>query len=141
MLLLPGAAFTEERSLYVNTEGRCQKANRIFKPAYSIRENWKILRAFGNGSTKEWYSPTYNTYKELITRLEKLVPSVQNLDSLTDSESLTFINNKQMYNKDLLSSFSPLVAQIDNYYTTSFITRASQTMAECSSSFLKKVNF
>jgi NADH-quinone oxidoreductase chain G len=141
MLLLPGAAFTEERSLYVNTEGRCQKANRIFKPAYSIRENWKILRAFGNGSIKEWYSPTYNTYKELITRLEKLVPSVQNLDSLTDSESLTFINNKQMYNKDLLSSFSPLVAQIDNYYTTSFITRASQTMAECSSSFLKKVNF
>jgi len=138
-LLLPGAAFSEERSLYINTEGRCQKSNRIFKPTNSIRENWKILRVLSSGKYKE--AVTYNTYKELVTRLEKLIPGVRHLDKLSDKGFLVPNNDKQNYTKNLQTNFSPFIAHIDNYYTTSSIARASQTMAECSSSFVKKVNF
>ncbi|MEM8569412.1 MAG: NADH-quinone oxidoreductase subunit NuoG [Pseudomonadota bacterium] len=44
-VILPGAAYTEEAGLFVNTEGRPQMANRAGFPPGEAKENWAILRA------------------------------------------------------------------------------------------------
>ena len=44
-LILPGAAYTEEQGLFVNTEGRPQLALRAGFPPGEAKENWAILRA------------------------------------------------------------------------------------------------
>jgi NADH-quinone oxidoreductase subunit G len=44
-IILPGAAYTEEAGLFVNTEGRPQLALRAGFPPGEAKENWAILRA------------------------------------------------------------------------------------------------
>lgn len=44
-LILPSAAFTEERGTFSNVEGRVQLANRVVPAPGDARENWQILRA------------------------------------------------------------------------------------------------
>ena len=44
-IILPGAAYTEENGLFVNTEGRPQLAIRAGFPPGEAKENWAILRA------------------------------------------------------------------------------------------------
>ena len=43
--VLPGAAYTEKQSTYVNTEGRAQQTLVAVSPPGLAREDWKILRA------------------------------------------------------------------------------------------------
>ena len=44
-VILPGAAYTEESGIFVNTEGRPQMAVRASFPPGEARENWAVLRA------------------------------------------------------------------------------------------------
>ena len=44
-VILPGAAYTEQSGIFVNTEGRPQMANRAGFPPGEAKENWAILRA------------------------------------------------------------------------------------------------
>jgi NADH-quinone oxidoreductase subunit G len=44
-IILPGAAYTEENGLFVNTEGRPQLALRAGFAPGEAKENWAILRA------------------------------------------------------------------------------------------------
>ncbi len=44
-IILPGAAYTEENGLFVNTEGRPQLAMRAGFAPGEAKENWAILRA------------------------------------------------------------------------------------------------
>lgn len=43
--ILPGAAWTEKNSLWVNTEGRVQEARRAIFPPGNARPDWAIIRA------------------------------------------------------------------------------------------------
>ena len=45
-VILPGAAYTEKEGLYVNFEGRVQRAERAVFPPGEAKEDWAILRAF-----------------------------------------------------------------------------------------------
>ncbi len=57
-IILPGASYTEESGLFVNTEGRPQLAMRAnFAPGEG-KENWAILRALSAelGATQPWDS-------------------------------------------------------------------------------------
>ena len=47
-VILPGAAYTEKSGLYVNTEGRVQRADRAAFPPGEAREDWAILRALSD---------------------------------------------------------------------------------------------
>ena len=51
-IILPGAAYTEETGLFVNTEGRPQLAQRAGFAPGEAKENWAILRAL-SGETGE----------------------------------------------------------------------------------------
>ncbi len=57
-LILPGAAYTEENGLFVNTEGRPQLALRAGFAPGEAKENWAILRALSAelGATLPWDS-------------------------------------------------------------------------------------
>jgi NADH dehydrogenase (ubiquinone) Fe-S protein 1 len=44
-VILPGAAYTEKKATYVNTEGRAQQTNLAVVPPGMGREDWKIIRA------------------------------------------------------------------------------------------------
>jgi NADH-quinone oxidoreductase subunit G len=57
-IILPGAAWTEEQGLFVNTEGRPQLALRAGFPPGEAKENWAILRALSAevGATQPWNS-------------------------------------------------------------------------------------
>ena len=57
-IILPGAAYTEENGLFVNTEGRPQLAFRAGFAPGEAKENWAILRALSAelGATQPWDS-------------------------------------------------------------------------------------
>ncbi len=57
-IILPGAAYTEENGLFVNTEGRPQLAMRAGFAPGEAKENWAILRAMSAelGATLPWDS-------------------------------------------------------------------------------------
>ncbi len=48
-IILPGAAYTEENGIFVNTEGRPQLAQRAGFAPGDAKENWAILRALSRG--------------------------------------------------------------------------------------------
>jgi NADH-quinone oxidoreductase subunit G len=135
--ILPGASFVEERSHFMNTEGRNQKTSRVYKTRFSVRENWKILKAIGSTLLE------YCSYRELHDRIICLNPGISSIGSVSndvtngDLNSLHSTNYKNIYN----IGYKPLASKLDNYYTTNTTTRASETMAECSSVFVQKFNF
>lgn len=43
-IVLPGAAYTEKKSTYVNAEGRAQQTLPAVTPPGRAREDWKIIR-------------------------------------------------------------------------------------------------
>ena len=47
-VILPGAAYTEKDGLYVNFEGRVQRARRATFPPGEAKEDWAILRALSD---------------------------------------------------------------------------------------------
>ncbi|MGG5808362.1 NADH-quinone oxidoreductase subunit NuoG [Falsiroseomonas sp. CW058] len=48
-VILPGAAYTEKDATYVNTEGRAQRAWLAVHAPGDAREDWRIIRAAGEG--------------------------------------------------------------------------------------------
>src|SRR5436309_11537056 len=47
-VVLPGAAYTEQDGIYVNFEGRVQRAERATFPPGQAKEDWAILRALSD---------------------------------------------------------------------------------------------
>ncbi len=118
-VILPGAAYTEENGLFVNTEGRPQLAFRAgFAPGES-KENWAILRALSAeiGVTFAWDS--------LAQLRASLVQSHPHLGRIDDVAENTWqpISPIKMGN-------APIGTVISQYYLTNVITRASALMGE-----------
>lgn len=44
-IILPGAAYTEKRGTYANTEGRAQQTRVAVTAPGLAREDWRIIRA------------------------------------------------------------------------------------------------
>ncbi|MEO1155484.1 MAG: molybdopterin-dependent oxidoreductase, partial [Pseudomonadota bacterium] len=76
-VILPGAAYTEEQGLFVNTEGRPQLALRAGFAPGEAKENWAILRALSGemGATQPW-----NSLAELRRILIEEVPHLALID-------------------------------------------------------------
>lgn len=49
-IILPGAAYTEKCSTYVNTEGRAQQTRLAVTAPGMAREDWKIIRAISEAN-------------------------------------------------------------------------------------------
>ena len=82
-IILPGACYTEENGLFVNTEGRPQLAMRAnFAPGEG-KENWAILRALSAelGKTQPW-----DSLAGLRRAMVQAVPHLAMIDQVPENE-------------------------------------------------------
>ncbi|WP_417837869.1 NADH-quinone oxidoreductase subunit NuoG [Tritonibacter scottomollicae] len=120
-VILPGAAYTEENGLFVNTEGRPQLAMRASFAPGEAKENWAILRAL---SAELDAKLPYDSLAQLRKALIKDVPHLAKVDRVVDNEGEALPVEK-LGKADFLPA-------IQDFYLTNPIARASQLMAELS---------
>ncbi|MDO6584967.1 NADH-quinone oxidoreductase subunit NuoG [Salipiger sp. 1_MG-2023] len=82
-VILPGAAYTEENGLFVNTEGRPQLAMRACFAPGEAKENWAILRALSAeiGATLPW-----DSLAQLRQKLVAQVPHLGKIDEVAQND-------------------------------------------------------
>ncbi|MBV2360569.1 NADH-quinone oxidoreductase subunit NuoG [Thalassococcus sp. CAU 1522] len=120
-VILPGAAYTEEPGLFVNTEGRPQLALRAGFAPGEAKENWAILRALSAelGATLPW-----DSLGALRQALLAEVPHLGQIDEVPENEWRAEAPGK-------LGKAAFRYA-IKDFYLTNPIARASTLMAELS---------
>ncbi|MFT9385882.1 NADH-quinone oxidoreductase subunit NuoG [Acetobacter sp.] len=129
-IILPGAAYTEKPGTYVNTAGRVQRAWRaVFAPG-EAREDWRIIRAF---SEVVGHTLPYDTLEQLRARMAEVNPvfglSAAPAGLLAGHGTAPVPASIAEAGSFTDGPFRPLIR---DYYQTNAISRASQTMAECS---------
>ncbi|MGV6804918.1 MAG: NADH-quinone oxidoreductase subunit NuoG [Ruegeria sp.] len=120
-VILPGAAYTEENGLFVNTEGRPQLAMRAGFAPGDAKENWAILRAL---SAELGSALAYDTLAQLRTALIEAVPHLARIDEVVENEV-------QPLQAGPLGK-AAFRNVVKDFYLTNPIARASQLMAELS---------
>ncbi|MHA7873662.1 MAG: molybdopterin-dependent oxidoreductase, partial [Hyphococcus sp.] len=125
-VVFPGAAYTEQNAIYVNTEGRAQMAYRAAFPPGEAREDWAILRALSDRIGK---TLPYDDMFALRQAMMEDAPSLGRIDQLGSYE--TRFDAAAVGQAGEVSA-APFVSPILDYYLTNPIARASKTMAECS---------
>ncbi|UWQ27421.1 NADH-quinone oxidoreductase subunit NuoG [Leisingera sp. M523] len=120
-VILPGAAYTEENGLFVNTEGRPQLAMRAAFAPGEAKENWAILRAL---SAEVDAKLGYDSLAQLRQALVAEVPHLARIDEVAEKTG-------DALELDKLGKADFLPA-IKDFYLTNPIARASQLMAELS---------
>ncbi|QIE54242.1 NADH-quinone oxidoreductase subunit G [Pikeienuella piscinae] len=120
-VILPGAAYTEQSGLFVNTEGRVQMAYRAGFPPGEAKEDWAILRALSAelGATQRW-----NNLAALRSALFEAHPHFARIDAIEPCD-WTPVPTGEM-------DGAPLETPIRDHYLTNPIARASAIMAELS---------
>ena len=120
-VILPGAAYTEENGLFVNTEGRPQMAQRAGFAPGEAKENWAILRAL---SAELEATLPYDSLAQLRQALVVDVPHLALIDQVPHNAWAAVMGGK-------LGKGDFGVA-ISDYYLSNPIARASALMAELS---------
>ncbi|WP_028711941.1 MULTISPECIES: NADH-quinone oxidoreductase subunit NuoG [unclassified Paracoccus (in: a-proteobacteria)] len=120
-IILPGACYTEESGLFVNTEGRPQLAMRAnFAPGEG-KENWAILRALSAelGATQPW-----DSLAGLRRELVAAVPHLAQIDQVPQNEWQP-LDRLDLGQADFRNA-------IKDFYLTNPIARSSPLMGELS---------
>jgi NADH-quinone oxidoreductase subunit G len=120
-IILPGAAYTEENGLFVNTEGRPQLAMRAGFAPGEAKENWAILRAL---SAELHATLAYDSLAQLRQALVAEVPHLAQIDEIAENAWVLEATDKLGD-----ASFKNAVT---DFYLTNPIARASSLMAELS---------
>ncbi|KAG6811659.1 NADH dehydrogenase (ubiquinone) 78K chain precursor, 5-prime end [Tricholoma furcatifolium] len=135
-VVLPGAAYTEKSTTWVNTEGRTQMGRAAVPPPGAAREDWKIIRAL---------SEILNTplpYDDVLSvrdRLWELAPSLVRYDvteRVSPEVSLLGLRALQSQSVGAKIGGKAFKKPIENFYQTDVISRASKTMADCTRAFV-----
>jgi NADH-quinone oxidoreductase subunit G len=125
-VILPGAAYTEKSSIYVNTEGRPQLANRAAFAPGDAREDWAILRAMSEVMGAKL---PYDSLADLRRAMFAKHPHLALIDSIEPANPSDIGKLAKATGKFDKAPFRSLVS---DFYLTNPITRASAIMAECS---------
>ena len=124
-VILPGAAYTEKSATYVSTEGRVQRTTLAAFPPGDAREDWTIIRALSDVLGRRL---PFDSIGQLQRRLFAANPRFQELDTAQPAAWAEF---GQPGNIDA----APFAMPISNFYMTDPISRASETMAQCTEAF------
>ncbi|MGQ0664287.1 MAG: NADH-quinone oxidoreductase subunit NuoG [Pseudomonadota bacterium] len=127
-VVLPGAAYTEKNATYVNTEGRVQRTRLVVFPPGEAREDWKIIRAL---SARLGRKLPYDTPADVRARLAALNPVFARPGSVAPAPWGAFGAAGAL-------DPTPFQSPIANFYMTDPISRASPTMAKCTTAFIAK---
>jgi len=125
-LILPGAAYAEKDGTYVNTEGRVQLARRAVFPPGEAREDWRIIRALSGVLD---HPLPFDTLGELRSRMSQAHPILAETDRVGRATWGAFGAPGPV-------DPTPFVYPIMDFYRTDPISRASETMAQCSEIYL-----
>jgi len=120
-IVLPGAAYTEENGLFVNTEGRPQLAMRAGFAPGEAKENWAILRAL---SAEMGAVLPYDSLVQLRQQLVAAHPHLGEIDEVPVNEWQP-LEPRDMGKADFRNV-------VTDFYLTNPIARASALMAELS---------
>ncbi len=123
-VILPGVAWTEKAATYVNTEGRVQRAFRASDPPGEAREDWRIIRAFGDSVGVRL---PYDDLDAVRARMEAINPVFgrEGLPRFGVTERAGPAVHGPALDK------APLSSVMDDYWLTNPISRASHVMHEC----------
>ena len=121
-IILPGAAYTEENGLFVNTEGRPQLAMRAGHAPGEAKENWAILRAL---SAELDATLPFDSLAALRQALVAAHPHLGEIDEVPENDWQP-LKPKKM-------GKATFKYAVSDFYLTNPIARASQLMAELSS--------
>lgn len=118
-VILPGAAYTEESGIFINTEGRPQLAMRASFPPGEAKENWAILRAL---SAEIGRQLPFDSLSELRRAIGQVAPHILCFDEIPsvkfDPLPLSEIGKEEIR------------LAVEDFYLTNPIARASPLMAE-----------
>jgi NADH-quinone oxidoreductase subunit G len=120
-VILPGAAYTEKNATYVNTEGRVQRTQLAVFPVGEAREDWTIIRAL---SDVLGHKLPYDTLLDVRSRMEEINAVFKGDDQATGGVWGKFGSKGKL-------EPSNFVSPILNFHMTDPISRASETMAQC----------
>jgi NADH-quinone oxidoreductase subunit G len=125
-VVLPGAAYPEKSTIYVNTEGRVQMATRASFPPGDAREDWAILRALSDVLKNRLL---YDSLAALRQALFKAHPHMMRIGQITPGDAADVQKLAALGGMADKAAFG---ATVEDYYFTNPIARASAVMAECS---------
>jgi NADH-quinone oxidoreductase subunit G len=120
-VILPGAAYTEESGLFVNTEGRPQLAQRAGFAPGEAKENWAILRAL---SAELCAVQPWDSLAQLRKAIVKDHPHLGQIDVVPENEWTALPQGTL--------ADGPFKYAVSDFYLTNPIARASQLMGELS---------
>jgi NADH-quinone oxidoreductase subunit G len=121
-VILPGSAYTEKNAIYVNTEGRPQRAKLAVFPPGEAKEDWKILRALSEVLGRK---VPLDTLPQVRARLAELAPQLAEPDLIQPAAWGQFGSPGKL-------DPAPFCYPIADFYRTDPISRSSSVMAECS---------
>ena len=125
-IILPGAAYSEKSSTFLNTEGRPQLTRRALFPPGEARDDWAILRAL---SERVGATLPFDTLDGLRSGLYDRLPHLGLLDEITPADPAGLAELAAAGGALRHGAFR---SPIKDYYFTNPIARASKIMAECS---------
>ncbi len=128
-IILPAPAYTEKTSTYVNTEGRVLQTSKCHSPLGEAKEEWKIFRALSDAFGKIL---KFNNLQELREKLLLEHPMFSKLFEKPFGNKISFGSKDSIKDKNINYN-------IENFYMTDSISRASETMANCTKEILNKV--
>ncbi len=128
-VVLPGAAYTEKPGIFVNLEGRVQRAERAVFPPGDAREDWAILRAL---SDVLGHRLPFDSFEACRAAMFAEVPELAQEGLIAFPWSLPALD---------ASASGPIPSPIKDFYLTNAICRASPTMQRCSSELLHGEQF
>ncbi len=120
-VILPGAAYTEEQGLFVNTEGRPQLALRAGFAPGEAKENWAVLRAL---SGEIGAVLGYDSIAQLRKALVAEVPHLKKIDKVPENDWQPLATAK-LGKADFRTAVS-------DFYLSNPIARASEVMGTLS---------
>ena len=125
-VILPGSAYTEKSTSYVNTEGRAQQTARAgFAPGEG-KEDWAILRAL---SARVGKTLGYDTLGALRAAMYKSVPGLARIGLQAAGDVADVAAVAQRGGSVTGGPFQPVIR---DFYLTNAVARASAVMAELS---------
>ncbi len=133
-VILPGAAYTEKDGLYVNFEGRVQRAERAAFPVGEAKEDWAILRALSDVLGKRL---PYDTREALRAAIVADAPQFGDTGVVPPQPGADVTIWNAIGTAGAIDTAKPLASPITDFYLTNPIARASVTMAECSRIFVR----
>ncbi len=125
-VILPGAAYTEKPGTWVNLEGRVQRSERATFPPGEAREDWAVLRALSDVLGRPL---PYDSLSALRARMARANSVFDTQDEIVAAAWGGAVPAGRIDD-------APFASPVANYYMTDPISRASETMAVCTETFL-----